>query len=104
MEQRKPSVIVLRLFSVIGIVEGISFLLLLLVAMPLKYGLDMPLAVTIAGSAHGLLFTLYLIAAFVAAVVWKWPAKYYIGAFVASVLPFGPFVMDRRIRKTYLGA
>lgn len=105
MKQRKTGQMLwLRIFSIVGIIEGISFLLLLLVAMPLKYGLDIPEAVTVAGGAHGFLFVLYVIVALAAAIVCRWPAKYYIGAFIASVLPFGPFVIDRIIRKAYSGA
>ena len=50
-----------RLFSTIALVEGISYVLLLGIAMPLKYFLDMPLAVKVVGWAHGVLFMAYVV-------------------------------------------
>jgi integral membrane protein len=84
---------------VIGFVEGVSFLVLLGAAMPLKYLADMPLAVKIVGSAHGGLWILMLLA--VADVAWRhsWPAKRIAGAVLASVLPGGPFVLDRWLKQ-----
>lgn len=85
-------------FRVIGIIEGISYLVLLGIAMPLKYFLDMPSAVKIAGSLHGLFFVLYILA--LAHVTFKnrWSILRVIGAFIASLLPFGNFVLDARLR------
>lgn len=85
--------------KVIGTIEAISFLLLVLVAMPLKYLAGRPEAVKIVGSVHGALWILYLLAL---ALAWKserWPFKvaFYGGA--ASVLPFGPFVFDSYLAK-----
>lgn len=80
----------------IGKLEGISYLLLLLVAMPLKYLAGLPVAVKITGSVHGglfLWFCLVLFQAWRAGLSWKWSAL----AFLASLLPFGPFVIDRRL-------
>ena len=82
----------LRLLS---IVEGTSTLLLFGIAMPLKYIADMPLAVRIAGSIHGLLFVC-LISMFLLAIR-RVPISYRLSTagIVAAVLPFGPFVFDR---------
>lgn len=81
-----------------GMVEAVSFLLLLGVAMPLKYFAGMPLAVTIAGWVHGLLFLLFLMSLLVAQGERQWPARWTAVIFVAALLPFGPFVIDRRLR------
>lgn len=81
-----------------GMVEAVSFLLLLGVAMPLKYFAGMPLAVTIAGWVHGLLFLLFLMSLLVAQGERQWPARWTAAIFVAALLPFGPFVIDRRLR------
>ena len=82
----------LRLLS---IVEGTSTLLLFGIAMPLKYLADMPLAVRIVGSLHGLLFvclaTCFLLATRRVPIT-KGLAT---AGIVAAVLPFGPFVFDR---------
>ncbi len=81
---------------VVGMLEGISFLLLLGVAMPLKYFAGQPEAVRMVGMAHGFLFLLYVAATAHAALVhrWTWGRAALIGA--ASLLPFGPFYVDAK--------
>ena len=86
-------------FRIISIVEGISFLLLLFVAMPLKYVAHMPDATKYPGWAHGLLFVLYIFALIDVAIAKRWPFKWFALGFVASVLPFGPFVFDNKVLK-----
>lgn len=83
----------------VGLLEGISFLLLLGVAMPLKYLFDQPLAVRYVGMAHGILFLLLCLLLFLAWGDKKLSAKNAGLAFLASLLPFGPFVMDRKLGK-----
>jgi len=82
---------------IIGWWEGWSFLVLLGVAMPLKYFADWPLGVRVVGMAHGGLFMLYLAAALQAALEHDWPWKRTAWVLVASVLPAGPFVVDARV-------
>jgi len=82
---------------VVGWWEGASFLLLLGVAMPLKYFAGWPLAVRVVGMAHGVLFLLYVLAAIQAALDRDWPWKRTALVLVASVLPAGPFVVDAKI-------
>ena len=79
---------------VVGWLEGVSYLLLLGVAMPLKYLAGQPLMVEIVGMAHGLLFISFCLAASHAAWARGWSILKLLGAFVSSVLPFGPFVFD----------
>ncbi|MGZ0052332.1 DUF3817 domain-containing protein [Brevibacillus gelatini] len=86
-------------FRVIGIIEGISYLVLLLIAMPLKYYFNFPEAVKIVGSLHGLFFVLYILALAHVTLKDKWSVLKVIGAFVASLLPFGNFVLDARLKK-----
>jgi integral membrane protein len=83
----------------IGLCEGVSFLVLLGVAMPLKYLADMPLAVRWVGWAHGLLFIGFCAALYVARRQTGWPPRYVGLLFLAALLPFGPFVIDRRLKK-----
>lgn len=83
----------------IGITEGISFLVLLLVAMPLKYYFGMPMMVKIVGWLHGVLFIAYIIAVLLAikAMQWNW---FSVGvALAASLIPIGTFVLDRSWKK-----
>jgi integral membrane protein len=82
---------------VIGWWEGVSFLVLLGVAMPLKYFAGWPLGVRVVGMAHGILFLLYVWAAIQAALEYHWPAKRTAAVLVASLLPAGPFVIDAKI-------
>ena len=82
----------------IGFIEGVSFLVLLLVAMPLKYYLDFPIAVKITGWIHGVLFILYIVAVFMAirAMQWNWFSV--MVALAASLIPIGTFVLDKSLR------
>ncbi len=86
-------------FRLVGILEGISYLLLLFIAMPMKYALDMPLAVKYTGWAHGVLFVAYGFTLLIAAVQLGWSFKKVILAGFASLVPFGPFWLDKRVRK-----
>jgi integral membrane protein len=83
----------------IGLVEGVSFLLLLGVAMPLKYLAGMPQAVTIVGWLHGLLFMAFCVALTQAHQDAKWSARRSGTFLIAALLPFGPFVIDGKLRK-----
>ncbi len=87
----------------IGWWEGVSFLVLLGVAMPLKYFAGMPQAVRVVGMAHGVLFMLYVLAAIQAAVEYNWPWKKTALVLIASVLPAGPFVVDAKLLRDEAG-
>jgi integral membrane protein len=82
-----------------GIAEGVSFLVLLLIAMPLKYIWDWPLAVKYFGWAHGLLFVSYVALAYYAKEIYKWPFTKFLKAFIAAWLPLGTFVFDKQLKK-----
>ena len=84
----------------IGWWEGVSFLVLLGIAMPLKYLAGWPQAVRIVGMAHGILFMLYVLAAIQAALEHHWPWKRTALVLLASVLPAGPFIIDAKILRT----
>ncbi|RXK52846.1 DUF3817 domain-containing protein [Oleiharenicola lentus] len=82
---------------VIGFWEGVSFLVLLGIAMPLKYVWGEPGAVRVVGMAHGLLFMLYVWAAIKAALEHSWNWKRTGLVLLASLLPAGPFVVDAKL-------
>lgn len=89
----------LRQFRWVAFLEGLSFVLLLFVAMPLKYWAGLPLAVRIVGSIHGLLFVLFIAALFRAALERSWPAQRWGLALFSSLVPFGTFVFDRSLKR-----
>ena len=93
----------LRQLRVVAFLEGISFLILLFVAMPLKYAAGLPGAVRVVGMANGVLFILFCVALFRAATDREWPFGRWAGAFVASLVPFGTFVLDRSLRREEQG-
>lgn len=82
----------------IGLLEGISFLLLLFIAMPMKYMLDNPILVKYVGMGHGVLFILFLIVLFTVCERQKWSITMFILGLIASILPFGTFVFDRKLK------
>ena len=83
---------------IISIIEGISFLVLLGIAMPLKYALDMPRAVFWVGLIHGLLFVIFCMALLNAFLVAKWKMKPPVLIFLASLVPFAPLWVERWLR------
>jgi len=87
----------IKLFKTIAILEGLSFLLLLGIAMPLKYVWGYHQPTQIVGMAHGILFIAYVIMVMLIRQQLNWSYKTTFIALVASVLPFGPFVVDRRL-------
>lgn len=89
-------------FRLIALLEGVSYLLLLFVAMPLKYIAGVPEAVRMVGLAHGLLFMAFMAALLHVAMMAGWPARRVVYALVASVVPFGTFALDRRLREEQL--
>ncbi|MEZ4379920.1 MAG: DUF3817 domain-containing protein [Nannocystaceae bacterium] len=83
----------------IGLIEGTSFLVLLGIAMPLKYLAGRPEAVKFVGWAHGVLFMLFILALFHAASDREWPLKKMAAGFIAAVIPFGTFIFDANLRR-----
>lgn len=93
----KSSLSSLRL---IGFLEGISYLVLLGIAMPLKYYYNKPDAVKIVGMAHGVLFVMYCINLLIVHLKFKWTMGITMGAFIASLIPFGTFYADKKWFRT----
>ena len=83
----------------IGLAEAISFLMLLGIAMPLKYLADLPRAVTVAGWLHGVLFMTFFIALMHTRETMKWDTRRTGMVLLAALLPFGPFVIDSSLKK-----
>jgi integral membrane protein len=83
----------------IGMAEGLSFVLLLGIAMPLKYLAGMPMAVRIVGMAHGILFILYVAAIIHTTRARGWPMMRAATLLGASLIPLGPFFVDGQLRR-----
>lgn len=104
MESKNSAVI--RDLRWIGILEGISFVVLLLFAMPMKYMYGNPMPVKYTGWAHGVLFMAYVFAVLRTAYTVKWNYKRIVLFLAASLLPLATFILDsnlRREQKSYSG-
>ena len=88
-------------FRLVGVLEGISYLVLLGIAMPLKYLADKPEAVKYVGWAHGVLFVAFCLLLVRVWIKYKWSFLKTTAAFIASLLPFGTFILDKKLRKEY---
>jgi len=88
---------------IIAFLEGISFLLLMFVAMPLKYIGGYLHATQDVGMAHGVLFILYIFMVIPVQQQFKWSIKTTFLVLLASILPFGTFVADAKVFKKYYG-
>jgi integral membrane protein len=89
----------IRNLRIIGILEGISYLVLLCIAMPMKYVWEIPEAVKYVGWAHGLLFILYIPAVPLAKKAMNWNFLWVLIAWAASLIPLGTFILDRYLVK-----
>lgn len=90
---------VIRILRTLAVLEGISYLLLLGICVPLKYIWDIPEPTYPIGLAHGFLFVSYGLMVLVATIKFKWNFKTFFWSGFASLLPFGTFVADKRIFK-----
>ena len=84
-------------FRIVAFWEGISYLVLLFGAMPLKYGFGVDMAVRVVGTAHGVLFLAYCVTLAVAAR--RLGARLSLVAFVISFVPAGTFWLEGRLRR-----
>ncbi len=95
MAQKNP----IPFLRTVALIEAVSFLLLLGVAMPLKYFAGMPAAVKAVGWAHGVLFVVFALALLQTLIVARWPIARGALVFVGALLPFGPIVLDPRMKR-----
>jgi integral membrane protein len=86
-----------KLFRVTAFLEGLSFMILMGVCMPLKYIWGMPEAVRVVGMAHGILFVVYCLWVLWLGSVREWPMQDLFWALVASVVPCGTFFAEKKI-------
>ena len=87
----------MKLFRLISFLEGLSFILLLFFAMPMKYVAGNPSFVKLFGMPHGVLFLLYIMLAISVSIEKEWGIKTSLLVLLASVVPFGTFYMDKKL-------
>ncbi len=81
----------------LALLEGISYLLILFITVPMKYWLHSPMPNKVVGMAHGLLFILYILAVIKGKFTFGWDVKTTFRALLASIIPFGTFWADAKI-------
>lgn len=89
----------INIFRIIAFLEGLSYVLLLFIAVPIKYIYSDPSFVKILGMPHGLLFMGYLALSFVLRSENQWIKNNFFGILIASVIPFGTFVVENKLKK-----
>lgn len=89
----------INLFRIVALFEGVSYILLLFIATPIKYLADDPQYVKLLGMPHGLLFIVYIVLAFVLKKDFSWNGKQFALVLLASIIPFGTFYIDRNYLK-----
>ncbi len=90
----------ISIFRLVAFLEGLSYILLLLVAVPIKYSSGEAFFVKILGMPHGILFVLYIAIALVLRIDNQWIKNNFLTVLIASVIPFGTFVVDFKFKQT----
>lgn len=86
----------LKTFKIVALLEGISFIIMMLIGMPLKYAAGNDILIKTLGMPHGLLFVAYVILAILIQSQMKWNFKDLAIVLVCSLIPFGTFWMDKK--------
>jgi len=84
------------LFRLVSYLEGISYLILLFIGVPMKYMANDPTIVKSIGMPHGILFIIYIFLAIVIRQKLQWNTTTFISVLIASVIPFGTFYVDKK--------
>ena len=84
------------IYRLIAFLEGVSYILLLFIAVPIKYLLNEALFVKILGMPHGILFILYILFSIIAKIKYNWNFRKFLVISIASLVPFGTFYIDKK--------
>ena len=90
----------LKIFKITALLEGVSFILLLFIATPIKYLYEDPQYVKLLGMPHGILFMAYVALAFMLKKDLNWTNRQFKIILLDSIIPFGTFYIDRKYLKT----
>src|SRR5690606_20003931 len=93
----------LNIFRVVAFLEGVSYILLLFIATPIKYFGNDPQYVKLLGMPHGLLFISYVVLAIILKSELKWTSKQFAIVLLASIIPFGTFYVEKAYLKSQNG-
>lgn len=88
-----------KIFRIVAFLEGVSYILLLFIATPVKYLANDPTYVKMLGMPHGMLFIGYVILAFMIRPDYKWNSRQFSVVLIASIIPFGTFYVDKKYLK-----
>jgi integral membrane protein len=88
----------LKRFRVISYIEGLSYLILVFIAMPIKYLAENPYPVKIIGMAHGVLFILFVLFLYETMRKYAWQTSFSSKLFVYSLIPFGSFIIEKKMK------
>jgi integral membrane protein len=86
----------INIYRLTAFLEGISYILLLFIAVPIKYLLNEALYVKILGMPHGILFILYILFSIIAKIKYNWNFRKFLVISIASLVPFGTFYIDKK--------
>ncbi|MFT6746122.1 MAG: integral membrane protein [Glaciecola sp.] len=89
----------IKFFRIIAIVEGISYLFLLFVSMPLRLAEITEVPTKIGGMTHGVLFIVYMLMILPVGIKLKWNFKTIFIVGLGSLIPFGTFYIDKKYLK-----
>ena len=86
----------ITIYRLTAFLEGVSYILLLFIAVPIKYLLNEALFVKILGMPHGILFILYILFSIIAKIKYNWNFRKFLVISIASLVPFGTFYIDKK--------
>jgi integral membrane protein len=86
-------------FRMMGFIEGLSLLILLFIAMPLKYLAGLPEVVTVVGALHGAFFIIYLFVIAYTTIKIRWSLIWAFSAVIVAFIPFGNIILDSKLKQ-----
>ena len=89
----------INIYRLTAFLEGVSYILLLFIAVPFKYLLYEPVYVKILGMPHGILFIAYILFSIIAKIKYNWNFRKFLVISIASLVPFGTFYVDNKYFK-----
>ena len=86
----------INIYRLTAFLEGVSYILLLFIAVPIKYLLNEAVYVKILGMPHGVLFILYIVFSIIVKIKYNWNFRKFLVISLASLVPFGTFYIDKK--------